>query len=278
MSKGKGGWSTLVAQTSAITSSYTSRSFASEGAAFAALNIDITTITMPSTSCELDFYLQTSYDGGTKWTDVENFHFGYNDDGATARRLGVIDGAMEGPGTMKSITGTDPAAGNEIVETVPAGAVWKLQSFRAQLVAASTAANRYPGLRITDGTNQVRNYSNAVAQTASQSITHEFKNVDVEHGSRNGNGNHITDFPIKMLSGYKALTSTQNLQAEDNWGAPQFTVEEWHDPVVLTTGGTIRDNVRSYQRPLGSHIRLKTSVDAGTSAPTYSFSATVYLR
>ncbi len=82
--------------------------------------------------------------------------------------------------------------------------------------------------------------------------------------------------PTILMPASRIITVTGAKEAGDNWGAPQLQVEEWHDPLVLTDG-TIRDNIRSYDRPLGSDIRIKTTV-TGATAPTYAYSAVVMFQ
>ena len=57
----------------------------------AVIRLDVTVITTPDGDDEIDFYLQTSYNGGTDWVDLENIHFDNGDNGTTARKLLVID-------------------------------------------------------------------------------------------------------------------------------------------------------------------------------------------
>ena len=47
-----------------------------------------------------------------------------------------------GEGYIRTVTGTDPAAGAEVSETVPTNAFWRLRMFSAVLVADANAANR----------------------------------------------------------------------------------------------------------------------------------------
>jgi len=57
----------------------------------AVIRLDVTEITTPDADDEVDFYLQTSYNGGTDWVDLENIHFDNGDNGTTAIKLLVID-------------------------------------------------------------------------------------------------------------------------------------------------------------------------------------------
>lgn len=53
----------------------------------AAIFFNATTLTLPDVDDEIDFYFQTTYDGGVNWCDVENIHFANADDGTTAKRV-----------------------------------------------------------------------------------------------------------------------------------------------------------------------------------------------
>ena len=68
-----------------------------------------------------------------------------------------------GAGRLRSITGTDPAAGVEISETVPTGVRWRLLSFAATFVTDGTVANRFPRLQIDDGANVILATTSTVA-------------------------------------------------------------------------------------------------------------------
>lgn len=59
-------------------------------AKYAVVRLDVTTITTPDGDDEIDFYLQTSYNAGGDWVDLENIHFATADNGNTAIRLLVV--------------------------------------------------------------------------------------------------------------------------------------------------------------------------------------------
>lgn len=242
----------------------------------AVITLDVTTLTLADADDEVDFYIQTTYDGGTNWVDTENIHFDSSDNGATAKRVIVIDGALDGPGSIKSIVGTDPAAGNEISETVPANAMWILQSIKASLATDAAVVNRKPTVTLDDGTNAFFKSGPFTSQTASLTVPISWSKDGFWVSSLN-TISMVGHLPATVLSaGYRMITVTDGIQAGDNWGVPQLLVEEWHDPLVLTDG-TIRDNVKSYMRPLGSEIRIKTTV-TGATAGTYAYSASVLFQ
>lgn len=234
--------------------------------------LDVTTITTPDADDEIDFYIQTCYDVGcTSWTDIENIHFTTADDGNTAKKIIIIDGAKDGPGTIQSITGTDPAAGSEISETVPANTIWLLKSVRFAFVTDATADTRQVHLVLDDGTNTLLNLPTTGTQIVSLTRNynaHELGGLIVPTGNEIDIG-----LPSNVIlpAGYQLTTETTLLKAGDNFGAPQLSVVVWHDP-LQSTDGTMGANIKSYDRPLGSQIRIKTAV-TGSSAPTYAFSA-----
>ena len=246
----------------------------------ATVTLLVTTLTLPDADDEVDFYLQTTYDGGTNWVDVENIHFDNSDNGATAKRVITIDGAFDGPGSIKSIAGTDPSAGNEISETVPANTVWLVRGISALLITDANAADRRVRATLDDGTTIFYQISSSTNHTASLTVRYAWSPFGAAAvgvvAATDATINIPFPKPTILTAGHRFVTTIGAKQAGDNWGAPQLFVEEWHDPLVLTDG-TIRDNVRSYGRPLGSQARIKTAA-TGASAPTYAFSAPVFFK
>jgi hypothetical protein len=137
---------------------------------------------------------------------------------------------LEGRGSIRSVTGTTPAAGAEIHETVPAGACWNLIAITCTLATSATVANRQPTLNLYDGSNRLWAVVPATIITASSSGTFDFVQGIPPQASVFGN----TVFPIPnyvpMPAGYYFSTSTGGLQVADQWAAPQYLVEEWLQP------------------------------------------------
>ncbi len=237
--------------------------------------LDVTTITTPDADDTVDFYIQTTYDDGTTWTDVENVHFATADDGNTATRIIVIDGAKDGPGTLQSLAGSNPAAGVEISEAVPVDTFWSVRSISAALVTDSNAASRRVRATLDDGTTVYHRVSAGVDQTLTLTVQYSWSPVGAPAVGVVAATDATVNVPLPMPTilgpGYKFVTVTGAILAGDNWGAPQLVVEAWHDARV-STDAAIGDNLRSYNRPLGSQIRIFTAV-AGATAPTYAFSA-----
>lgn len=141
---------------------------------------------------------------------------------------GRIISSVEGPGAIRSIVGTTPAAGVDISETVPARRRWRLQSFLHSLTTSVTVANRQVQLRITDGTNVL--WVSEVEATQAASLTNTYSWAV-------GSGTNQTTFQVNTISrtlaamvlepGWKIQTVTTAIQAADQWTAPNYSVEEW---------------------------------------------------
>lgn len=137
--------------------------------------------------------------------------------------------AVDGRGTFRIILGSVPAAGAEIVETVPANTRWMLSAFRFKLVASVAVANRTPVLFIDDGVNIVWETENPTAITASQTATYN-AGAGVQNGTLVAPDFQIT-LPETLLlpAGARIRTLTGNIQGADQYAAPVYNVEEWLD-------------------------------------------------
>ena len=135
--------------------------------------------------------------------------------------------SVEGPGLLRSITGTDPAAGSEISETVPTNARWRLLTLRVLFTTSATAGDRWPDLYINEGTSTLMTFRRASAQTASATATY----VLTPHGYAplDLGGLECIAIPPNclLLQGWQIRSNTCGMQAGDDWGAPQMEVEEW---------------------------------------------------
>lgn len=240
----------------------------------AEITLDVTTLTLADADDKVCFYAQTTYGGGF-WTDVESICFTDADDGTTARRVIVIDGAKDGPGTNLSITGTDPAAGAEISETVPANTIWRVKSMWFRFVSDASGTPRVQ-LLLDDGVSADPFWKQPAAEVQNASSSWQYSIGEGVESIEQINGIFQMSLPpnIFLSAGYRLSTVTVSIDAGDNYGAPQLSVEAWHDPLSSTRIG---DNLKSYDRPIGSEIRLRTIV-TGATAPTYAYSATILLR
>ncbi len=94
------------------------------------------TLTLPDGDDVIDVYLQTSYDGGTTWVDIENLHFATADDGNTPTHIFMI-----GPpviGTTVARVPLDAAITDDTKVDIPLG-----DRVRFKTVVAGATAPTY---------------------------------------------------------------------------------------------------------------------------------------
>lgn len=134
---------------------------------------------------------------------------------------------IDGPGRLRTVQGSNPAAGAEFIETVPTGARWQVLTVRAALVTDATVANRVVTFMFDDGTIDHWRTATAANQTASSSTTYIY---GLGATSVNQQGIIVMSAPASPLvlpAGYRIRSNTSNLQAGDDWGAPILMIQEW---------------------------------------------------
>lgn len=131
------------------------------------------------------------------------------------------------PGNVRLVTGTDPAAGAEISEAVPTGARWRILSLFATLVSSADAANRIVALLIDDGATTYYRSESGETQVANQTRHYVWANAQARHSAFNLQMALTAPGRMVLRAGHRIFTSTQSLQAADNWGPPQLLIEEW---------------------------------------------------
>jgi len=133
-------------------------------------------------------------------------------------------------GRIRSISGTDPAAGAEISETVPARRRWRILTVCFSLVTDATVVTRVVFLRYTDAINLLCQTFNTTGQLAS--TTHVYTFAPFGSSKITASSNEMIPFPsLTLPAGFVVETLTTGLQAGDNFGAPRLLVEEWIDPI-----------------------------------------------
>lgn len=142
---------------------------------------------------------------------------------------GVNTTCFDAPGNIRSITGTMPAAGAEISESVPINARWRLRSIIFLLNTSATVATRFVSVVLDDSVNMVaRSYSNfahaaSVNQQYSYSLGFSGSLVTVGVVA----AVQLPDVPLNQF--WRIRTFTSSLQPGDQYTAPQYVVEEWLD-------------------------------------------------
>ena len=137
-----------------------------------------------------------------------------------------IAGSTSGRGALRAVVGTDPAAGAEVVETVPAGARWRLASLSLTLVTSATVATRRPVLLLDDGANIYAAIASVGTQAAS--LTGGYTWTSGGYGDNNVATANLAALPVDcwLPAGHRFRTSTVAIQAGDNYGAPVYLIEE----------------------------------------------------
>lgn len=140
--------------------------------------------------------------------------------------------SLTGKGLLRVIPGTNPAAGAEILETVPTGARWRFIAMRAVLVTDATVATRVPSivfqsavplefLRIGPQTGQGLSTTGIFSWLSGQ-------------GYDSGALATIQSIGVPgsmwLAAGHRIATVTTNLQAGDDWAAPVLFLEEYLEP------------------------------------------------
>lgn len=136
-------------------------------------------------------------------------------------------GTLEGPGVIRSIAGTNPAANVEWSETVPAGARWQILSLSNVFVTDANVANRFPRLIIDDGAANVYESDPAAALAASLTRIYNAGLGTARLDAVSTNAQWALPEDVTLMAGSRIRSFVTNLQAGDNWGAPQLLVREW---------------------------------------------------
>lgn len=130
-------------------------------------------------------------------------------------------------GNLRSITGTLPAAGAEISESVPTGVRWRILAFRYSLTSSVAVANRDSQLTIDDGANIFVQESAEAPQAASLAWRYTWAPGLVIGAQSNATVFVPLPVGLELNAGSRIRTATQNLQAADQYSAPQYFVEEF---------------------------------------------------
>lgn len=139
----------------------------------------------------------------------------------------VNEDAISGAGILRSITGTNPAAGVEITEAVPTNARWLLGSMRFRFVSDANVINRRCNIIIDDGSSNLVHINSYDDHAASTTQYYNVVNDGELLAAATSNRYILLPLRIPMLQGWRIRTATNNIQAGDDYDAPQLRVEEW---------------------------------------------------
>jgi hypothetical protein len=143
--------------------------------------------------------------------------------------IGVgLSGFTDGAGALRSITGTTPAPGVNINETVPTNARWDFLALSAQFQTAIAVANRIPYLSFDDGVNVFAYMADLQTQAASAIVFYQFgQGLNAQQAGVTNLNIAPTVLGVRLGAGYRIRTVVGLLQAADQWSAVQYLVREW---------------------------------------------------
>lgn len=138
---------------------------------------------------------------------------------------GQFEASVSGEGFLRAITGTDPAAGVEISETVPTNTRWLILAIQFALVSDGAGSAIQLRLLYNVGAD-IQILLAPSTHGLSTSITYS-AGVDREEFATN-NGVMGMRLPRMVLRGGDIIsTNSVNLGAGDDYGAPTLYVMEW---------------------------------------------------
>jgi hypothetical protein len=139
-------------------------------------------------------------------------------------------GVPEALSLVQQINGTNPAAGVEVTETVPADRWWRLLCVTVQLVQGLTQTPQ-PILVIDDGTDVVyQALGAAAAQAASTTARYTWAaGLPMATAGATPNIHHQAPLPEDLVlePGWRVRTSTLGIGANSDYGAPSLLVVEY---------------------------------------------------
>ena len=141
-----------------------------------------------------------------------------------------IQNSRDSKPRLRTIVGTMPAVGTEILETCPSGVVWLVRGVRMNLTASADVATRTAGLDFFNGSTGEDFHIPGSAVVANQVGNHFFSHGNAQAvETYNPNLLYITG-PLNiaqiMRPGDFFQSITAFFQAADQWGAPKYFVEE----------------------------------------------------
>jgi len=147
---------------------------------------------------------------------------------------GTDEGILEGPGFLRSITMTNPAAGVfTSAEDCPTGARWLVRGGRVPVVSDVNVANRFMAALTDDGSITVTMALSSLALTASLARTYIFVPGLGAYQPALIGATEIVPMgsDVRMFAGWTFTFSLfSGAQAGDDLGTPQLHVEEWLEP------------------------------------------------
>jgi hypothetical protein len=136
--------------------------------------------------------------------------------------------STDGEPAIRTISGTTPAAGAEIIETVPTGARWELLALLAFLTTGPAATNRLPRLYFFNagGGFALSLQVGTVAASSSADVAWAAGLTSIAPATANALQAPLPQ-PLPLLEAQTFQTFTLNLAAPDQYACVRYTVREW---------------------------------------------------
>jgi hypothetical protein len=136
--------------------------------------------------------------------------------------------STEGEPAIRTIVGTTPAAGGEIVESVPTGARWELLGLMALLITSVQVATRIPTLFFLNpnGGFCLTLHVGSLAASSQANVTFGAGLTSIAPAGANSLQAPLPQ-PMPLLAGETFQTSTVGLQSLDQYSGVRYTVREW---------------------------------------------------
>lgn len=139
-----------------------------------------------------------------------------------------IASSTEGGGYHRTITGTQPAAGGDVVEFVPTGARWELLRIFLQLTTSATAGTRVPFLGIQQGGGMFFRSKSSTTVAASGGLLMTWA-AGLHYETQLDAGWPLFQLPRSnyLKAGDSIQSFATGMAAGDQWAAPIYNVREW---------------------------------------------------
>ena len=143
-----------------------------------------------------------------------------------------IQGPFEGPGGFLTILGATPAAGAEIIETIPTHLSWKIMGWKHTLTTGAALGARGTVLQIRDNNNAFMGEFPWASPVGPGVAQLQVANLNTFVVTPVPNPGDYTLLPQEIIipAGGSIRTVTTNLAAADQYSAPSYCVQQWLQP------------------------------------------------
>lgn len=136
--------------------------------------------------------------------------------------------SIEGPGFIRNIIPANPAAGADIVNTVPTNARWRPIAFQYALTTSAAVGNRTSEVLLADNLgNAFFQNTQSPAQAASTAVVYNWSNLTNITAVVLGQTLNALPPGVFLEPGWQINTVTNGILAGDQYSGIRLCVEEW---------------------------------------------------